>query len=163
MPLSRNAKIAVGVVGIVVIAAVALILLKPTGVTTTVVLRDNARGQCEIADKEAEVVVKKGGPVTWRIDNQCSGTGELVTIGNLRRVETTTADHCREATDGGPPMWPFREPFNDLQRRQGTAEIRLTTKQPADLPAERRPVYHYDICSGPNADRKADPRLVLED
>jgi hypothetical protein len=95
----------------------------------------------------------------WDINHDdCEDKQELVTVGNFRRSEASTADNCQPATHGADGIWIFAQP-EALQQRQSHAQIPLTTKGRNDL---ERGEYYYDICAGRNAEKKSDPMLVIE-
>lgn len=125
---------------------------------TSVVLGD-AQGACVVTAKANIDNGKKDQFVIWTIDNKCSNRGEIVTIGNFRSAAASTAKDCLAATVGSV-AWPFQE-STELARRQHTNKISLKIKKDADLPGARL-TYYFDICTGAKAERKSDPRLVIE-
>ena len=159
MALTRNQKTAVALGGVIVVA-LALYLLPQDDVVSTVILEDR-NGQCVVITKDPSVTVKKDKHVRWKIDNQCDNQNELVTVGNFRNPSPSTATDCLQPTQGTGVAWPFQEDINDRSKRQHTNSIRLKIKKDADLPGTPLP-YDFDICTGQNAERKSDPRLVIE-
>ncbi|CAN5520620.1 hypothetical protein BH23ACI1_BH23ACI1_32710 [soil metagenome] len=170
MALSRTAMVGIGVgVVVVIVVVVALFGLKDNNTETRIVLYDNAQGQCIVHEdkKEPSATLKMTRRMTWRIDDQCRTKGTLVTVGNFRRINgPSSARHCREAVEGSNVFWPFAEPQAVLRLRQGTSQgnsrIELHAKGRIDF-ASAREEYDYDICTGANAERKSDPRLVIEE
>jgi hypothetical protein len=59
--------------------------------------------------------------MTWRINDQCSTPGTLVTVGNFRSNQPSSAGNCREAVEGSGVLWPFAE-SQALRHRQGTSK-----------------------------------------
>lgn len=161
MALTKNTKIAAGIV--VVIGAV-VYLFRRNGdgdggdVETDVILGDSG-GQCVVITKY-NVKIKKDKKLTWRIQ-QCKGKNELVTVGNFRLGEISTAGNCLQPTQGEDVYWPFKEDKDDLKKRQGTSKIELHIKKKSDPPV-RELTYYFDICTGANAEHRSDPRLVIE-
>ncbi len=160
----RITAVAVVVVGAVIAIGAAVWLLRgpggptPFDVESDVVL-ETVNGVCVVQTKAGSVSVKKDKFVTWNIDNRC-GARELVTVGNFRTAGgTTTATDCLGAIEGA--TWPFQESESDLSKRQHQNQIKLKVKKDADLPGGRIE-YDFDICTGPDAERKSDPRLVIE-
>ena len=159
MALTRNEKTAVAVGGVLVVA-LALFLLPKDDVVSKVILEDR-NGQCVVTTKDPSVTVKKDKHLKWEIDNRCTNKNELVTVGNFRNPSSSTATNCLQPTEGTGVFWPFQEDMNDLSKRQHKNSIRLKIKKDSDLPGARLE-YDYDICTGQNAERKSDPRLVIE-
>jgi hypothetical protein len=129
-------------------------------VDTDVSLRDR-EGGCRVTGKETEVSVKAGKKISWKIRNRCgAGTRVMVTVGNFRTREASTAADCTSATATGV-TWPF-ENSEALAERQSETRISLELKDADELP-ERPTEYYFDICYGPNSGVVAtDPRLVIE-
>lgn len=141
-----------------VIAVVAFAIIQFGGTETKVTLRhETDNSPCVVTGKETEVPTKRGKKVTWEIDNKCTDKNELVTLGNFRTTKSSSARDCTASTEGGA-AWPFDEK-DDLATRQGTSEIKLKVRDAAEVVQ----VYYYDICTGPKAERKSDPRLVIEE
>ena len=162
MALTRNAQIALGV-GVLAIIVLGFLLLKGGGgpVETKVRLANDPNGGCLIpADGKAqEITAADARQVHWIIDHaNCDDKQAVVTVGNFRRNESPSADHCRDAITGTTGVWLFAQP-DGLQQRQSRSVIALTTKGKADL-AEG--TYYYDICAGSDAEKKSDPRLVID-
>ena len=165
MALSKNAKLAGS--GVAVIAVIALgLMLFSNDVSTDVVLRAGATAEapCEIATKAPVVRVKRNNKLTWKIDNGTCRKNEAVMVGNFRRTDTPSSfGDCRNPKESGGVEWPFREAESDpsVRQRQGN-KIELRVRPDVTLGANGEADYYYDICSGPNYDLKADPRLVIE-
>jgi hypothetical protein len=160
--MSKNTLIALGV-GLLVIIVLAFVFLRGGGpIETTVYLTTDPDGGCFIEDdgKEAEIKVGENKQVAWIINHDnCTDKQAVVTVGNFRRTETPSLDNCRNATTGGTNgIWLFAQP-EALQHRQSHSRIPLTTKGRADL---SEGTYYYDICAGANAEKKSDPRLVID-
>ena len=162
--MTRNTQIALGG-GLLVIIVLGFLFLRRGGggpVETTVYLTTDPNGGCLIANdgKEAEVTVGDNKQLAWIINHDnCTDKQAVVTVGNFRRSETPSADHCRDATTRGTDgIWLFTQP-EALQHRQSHSRIPLTTKNRSEL-AEG--TYFYDICAGANAEKKSDPRLLID-
>ncbi|MBA2303219.1 MAG: hypothetical protein H0W08_11355 [Acidobacteria bacterium] len=54
-----------------------------------------------------------------------------------------------------------QEDIDDRSKRQHKNNIQLKIKKGSDLAGDQL-TYYFDICTGPNAERKSDPRLVIE-
>lgn len=159
MALTKNTKIAAGIVGVVLIAAVVFLFRRDDDdVETDVILGDSA-GECVVIRK-GNVKIKKDKKLTWNIQ-QCKGKNDLVTVGNFRLGEISIAGNCLQPTQGENVDWPFKEEIDDLAKRQGRSKIELHIKKKGDLP-DRELTYYFDICTGANAERKSDPRLIIE-
>lgn len=158
----RWTTVAAGIGAVIVVVAVVVVLRGRGNVETIVILDDNAQGDCVVIQKDPVVTVKKDKKLTWIVENGCTNTSELVTVGNFRTAESGSATHCRTGIEGTGVSWPFKEDPDDLQKRQGTRKIELHTKKSDELEGDRL-TYYYDICTGTNADRKSDPRLVIEE
>lgn len=160
MALTKNTKLAAaGLIAVVVLVAVWALLGK--GDVETHVILEDRNGQCWVRTKEDRVTIKKDKKLTWVIDNQCTNRSELVTVGNFRTGEISIAPDCLQPTLGEGVLWPFKENIEDRSKRQGTQKIELHIKKHSDLPGGPF-TYYYDICTGANAERKSDPRLVIE-
>jgi hypothetical protein len=109
-----------------------------------------------VAVKDPEVRQRKNGLITWHVRNNCRNRNELVTLGNFRMTEASNARDCLAATEG-TVVWPFQQ-REDLGFRQSRGTIPLRVRNEATT---GRP-YYYDICTGDNAQRKSDPRLVID-
>lgn len=162
MAMSKNTLIALGV-GLLVIIVLAFVFLRGGGpIETTVYLTTDPDGGCFIEDdgKEAEITVGENKQVAWIINHDnCTDKQAVVTVGNFRRTETPSLDNCLAATTGGTNgIWLFAQP-EALQHRQSHSRIPLTTKGRSDL---SEGTYYYDICAGANAEKKSDPRLVID-
>ena len=144
---------AVGVVGITIAGYAA------ATADTSVVLGD-AQGPCVVTTKANIDNGRKDQFVIWTIDNKCRNKDEMVTLGNFRAAEPSTAKDCLAPTIG-TVAWPFQESPTDVSKRQHKNKISLKIKKDADLPGARL-TYFFDICTGARAERKSDPRLVIE-
>ncbi len=159
MALTKNTKLAVaGLVAVVVIIAV-YARLRKGDVDTSVILEDR-QAQCVVQEK-SDVYSKKDKKVTWVIDNRCTNKDGLVTVGNFRMGEMSTATDCLQPTYGEGVVWPFKEDIEDRSKRQSTRKIELHIKKNSALPGSPL-TYYFDICTGSRAERKSDPRLVIE-
>ena len=167
MALSRTAMVGIGL-GVVVVIVVVVALFGPGGsnTETTIVLHDK-EGQCVVDEdkKDASATLKMARRMTWKIDDQCSTKGTLVTVGNFRMNPPSSASDCIQAVEGSDVFWPFAQP-QALSHRQGTSKgnsgIQLVAKGRNDF-SSARVEYSYDICTGANAEVKSDPRLVIEE
>ena len=153
-------KLAAGV-AVVVGVVVVFLLINMNDVETEVRLGNDPQGNCVVVDKAAEVRIKKNKKLSWKIRNDCQNSNELVTVGNIRTTQASGVAHCREALEGSGVTWPFKEDVADLSERQSRTKIDLHIKTASDLPGSPL-TYYYDLCTGANADRKSDPRLVIE-
>lgn len=165
MALTKNAQLALGG-GFLLVIGLAFVFLKFGGgggpYRTTVYLLDDPKGGCVIDDKRKERTITVGDnrQLHWIIDHTgCMDKQAVVTVGNFRRSNSPSSNHCRDAkTSGSNGIWLFAQP-EALQHRQSHSVIPLTTKDRSQL-AEGD--YDYDICTGANADKKSDPRLVID-
>ncbi len=165
MALTKNAQIALGG-GFLLVIGLAFVFLKFGGgggpYRTTVYLLDDPKGGCVIDDnrKERTITVGDNRQLHWIINHDnCRDKQAVVTVGNFRRTETPSLDDCLEATTGVPNgIWLFAQP-QTLKYRQSHSVIPLTTKNRNELGED---TYHYDICAGANAEKKSDPRLVID-
>ena len=157
----KNTKILVAGLIVAIVFAVVWFILDKGDVDTGVVLEDR-ESQCVVTTKENEVRIHKNKRLSWVIDNRCSNKDELVTVGNFRMSQESSATDCLQPTEGTNVVWPFQEDMNDLSKRQHKNKISLKIKKDSDLPGSSL-VYYYDICTGSSAERKSDPRLVIDE
>ncbi len=144
--------------GIAVVVGLFIVYAMVTrGNVETVVVLQVRDGNCVVISKSDVENAKKDKVVRWVIDNQC-GAQERVTVGNFRTNQSPSADNCRNATYGGA-AWPFQQ-GEEIVHRQNPNNITLKIKQNADLPGGH--TYYFDICTGENAERRSDPRLVID-
>lgn len=165
MALTKNAQIAIGggIVAIIVLAFVFLKGGKPGDDEKTVFLVDDPNGGCVIRDKVDPARVGDDKFMIWTIDSSgCRDNAEVVTVGNFRTEgagEESDATHCRDAQNSTGGIWLFTQPESPVQPRQSRTQIRLRTKPRGQV---AKGTYYYDICAGVNADKKSDPRLVID-
>ena len=159
MAWTKNTRVAVGGFAAVVVLLALLVRIPSGDVDTNVILEDR-EALCVVATK-SDVTIKKNKKLSWVIDNRCTNNDELVTVGNFRMAQGSTATNCLQPTEGSGVQWPFQEDINDLSKRQHKNKIQLKIKKDSDLAGEQL-TYYFDICTGPNAERKSDPRLVIE-
>lgn len=76
-------------------------------------------------------------------------------------TQASSATDCLQPTEGSGVVWPFQDDITDLSKRQHQNRIQLKIKKDGDLPGDQL-IYYFDICTGSNAERKSDPRLVIE-
>jgi hypothetical protein len=150
-------RIAAGVAILVVVIVVIGVMRGGGDRDTDVVVSDN-QGSCVVITKSDIINAKKEKFVNWIIENRCSPPG-LVTVGNFRTSQSPSADNCLNATYGGA-TWPFQENENQIVHRQNRNRISLKIKRNADLPGGH--TYYFDVCTGDNAERRSDPRLVID-
>lgn len=175
--MTKSTRLAIAGIGFVMFIAVGFVVFGPDGFLTggppaggppeipiTVFLVDDLKnGGCVVqSPSKTDAITVRGErrQIRWTINHDaCKDKQALVTLGNFRRSETTSARDCREAkAPGADGIWLFAQP-EGRQHRQSHSVIPLTTKGQNEL--EER-TYHYDICTGADADKKADPRLVID-
>ncbi|HEY0876358.1 MAG TPA: hypothetical protein VGD94_22990 [Vicinamibacterales bacterium] len=141
----------------VVVGLFILYAMVTRGNVQTTVVADVQNGNCVVISKFDVENAKKDKFVEWVIDNRCRPPG-MITVGNFRTNQSPSADNCRNATYGGA-TWPFQQ-SEEIVHRRNPNKITLKIKRNADLPGGH--TYYFDICTGENAERKSDPRLVID-
>jgi hypothetical protein len=156
---SKNSKIAGAGGAAVVVVIIIIALLRAGNADTTVVLGD-VQSVCVVTAKADIEDGKKNKFVTWSIQNNCTNENEIVTVGNFRSTQNSSATDCLTATEGSA-IWPFQEDPSDISKRQSRNQIKLKIKTHSDLPGDKL-TYFFDVCTGASAERRSDPRLVIE-
>lgn len=176
MAMTKFTRIAIVGLGLVIFIAVGFLVFGPrdslTGgppagappvITITVDLVDDPNGGCIVGSpgKTDEMEIEgESRQIRWIINHAgCKDKQALVTLGNFRKTGTPSGANCHDAkTAGADGLWLFAQPESRNQR-QSHSVIPLTTKRRAQVPEA---TYDYDICTGLNADKKSDPRLVID-
>jgi hypothetical protein len=145
--------VVVGIVAVIAVAVGTFFVITFRGHTETDITLAMNGNLCTLA-KEADLKVKKGKNVKWKIDNKCS-TDQTVAVGDFTLNSAPAGSTCADTPD-----WPF-DPADKPGRvktipanRKG--DIKLTK---ADNPTATNREFYFNVCQGGT---KVDPRLVIE-